>query len=556
MSRAIFNYNLGEPMKKTEDSTAYDIRKYHEGKNYNTNDYRKFSLLIINNDKSIGMNESQYNFFCNAKNYLEKKKEDLKYITDNIRKLRSYLENANTITDIVNNLLKYNSNIEFSTYVGKFEKVKSDDENYPILKFTTVKNTNYIKSVDFNTNVPNEFLFLKYLLYKPKEINILDLIIIFEKERHNIIIFSATAEYFSVIKSKFPRIVDFNLIEHFSVPLKMYNDNTHNDNSDVSAMGSICSIIYNFSIFKRNEKKINVTFRLGDNSIYNFLCNILLNVFFIKNDETKLSKKELIEIKTGEYVNSVINVKNIIFKIITSGDDVNFIDGIYTQHHELSNFYSPPSFNDYLYDLHKINNKIDIHKTIISYTYFIGHEVAHNINVEIKENYIEYYKTNFFNKEKYKRLLDDPNYIEKYLSYFKLDNIIVKPSNNIKDNESLFKFTESSMNDINTRDTGWETVLSELFADYTSLIFVEKYIIENIRFFHTIEQKKIILEYLYNSICDTYTAQGHADAFVRTNYFVFSKLLSNIMFSNKIDYTKKYLKYKKKYLELKNSFNL
>jgi hypothetical protein len=100
MSRINFNYNLGDQRKIGEDNTTYDIRKYLEGKTYNTSQLEKFSIEKEKDEKKKTY-PSQYKFFCKAENYLDKKTNDLNYIGGYIRRLKTYLNTPITIKEII-----------------------------------------------------------------------------------------------------------------------------------------------------------------------------------------------------------------------------------------------------------------------------------------------------------------------------------------------------------------------------------------------------------------------------------------------------------------------
>jgi hypothetical protein len=296
------------------------------------------------------------------------------------------------------------------------------------------------------------------------------------------------------------------------------------------------------------------------NDTDNFLQAILLSSFFVKNETTSFKLQTIFD-EMGNLDGSkiVINqIKPIVSQILTDVSDIHFIDGIYTYHHDVNTQINPISLNDCLYDLHYIKNKIDIIKIKISYYYFLGHEIGHIVMSKI----FDLYRNQFIveGTETYSKSNEDINL--EFNNIFDFKNIFLNPKINTTD-ASFVKFHHTQINNINVRDVATApSSVSEALADYFGYVVVENFI-ENDAFVNKYlkfeHDKKKILEYLYSSICDTYTAQGHADAFVRTNFFVFSNKLSDMIltggnFNNTDDkYYQKYLKYKAKYLKLKNN---
>jgi hypothetical protein len=533
MSIIKINYDLGEPIKNSENDIAYNLRKFREGRTYSTNGKFTFEYK----GKTF---ESQYPHFCDASNYYDKKQKDFEFIISIIRNLKNFLDSPMD-TDLVKSKI-----IEFTTgdlkHVGSFKQIDTDK-----LEFTPYGDDQ--DQILFNLSDSYDLIFIKTLLFGNKKNNLLHVIDLYEKTVDEIVDFSIKPEFKTLIKNSFPKSTE--LIDNISVlnTFKIIRQNKKNDTTTFEEINKN-TLCYNYFYYKKNIKKIQTefnTYSYTPSQIY--LINLILNYLVFKNesnsyrmqpiisegmfDISEINEMDIELMKT--FINEIINTDNLIEK-------KDYIDnGMFFVHHEINTYLTPLCYLDFAYDLFNSN---DLDKIKVSYLYLIGHECGHLLMMQIFDT---------INQNKH---LSMPERKKIFNEIFTFENIELVPSNVIINNSIYKQYNNLLKNDINARDTGLVDIggSSESLADTIGFLIIEHFINT-----HPIFQGKNMKELLKNifvSICDSYTAQGHADSFVRTNFFIFNENLADkILLGGSNSYKDKYLCYKNKYLKLKAQLN-
>ena len=452
--KVIFNYNLGDQMRSTENQKNYELRKFMEGKTYDTRDLTRFSI-----EKKGKKYPSQYKYFCKAENFLEKKQADLGYIVKIIRKLRDYLNTSlsDEINSIISQFMAFNTNIEFTTLVGTFSY------NAPILTLTSSRVGTNQPTIEFDISKPEVLVYLKFHLYTNKILSILDLCLLFDKSLKEFVDYSTTKQFVDKVIERFPKSADF-LRGNTLNSAKNINNNDYTE--DYMTFLNKTHMFFNYAKYEKTLLDPQNSFIDGSTVVEKFLQVMLYKIFFIKNSETNFEKKNLI------YQDGSINIDNISFvtilqpiinKIICTDSDVQFVDGIYTLHHDLGTMFDPPDLFDFIYDLENINQKKDIIKTKISYGYFLGHEIGHIVLDDI---------WTLFEQQLHISPKPITEKVQEFIEIFTFNNIL-KPANNLT-NDLFKKFNPSQLNDLNTRDTASNiSRQSEMLADYCGYIVIE-----------------------------------------------------------------------------------